>query len=62
MAETSAQSFDPLDALKISPNSKVNKNYSPGKSVYLASERGSEPKNSRKFGGHVTPLRALKGV
>ena len=47
----------------MTPGKKYGKNnYSPGKSVYLASDRGSEAKNSRKLGGHVTPLRALKGV
>ena len=62
MAETSTKSFDPIDALKMGSNNKQTFGQSPGKSIYLASERGSEAKNSRKLGGHVTPLRALKGV
>ena len=64
MADTSTKSFDPLEALKITPgkSQKFGKNSSPGKSVYMASERGSNGRNSRKLGGHVSPLRALKGV
>lgn len=63
MAETATRSQkDPFEQLmKSTPGrgNKFGKNSSPGKSVYMASEKGSDKKNARKLGGHVTPLRAL---
>lgn len=44
-------------------NNLSTTNRSPGKSVYMASERNSIDKEPlRKFGGHVAPVRALKHV
>ena len=61
MAETSTKSFDPLEQMmKSTPGrNKFGKNSSPGKSVYMASEKGSDKRKSRMLGGQVTNLRAL---
>jgi hypothetical protein len=67
MAETTARSqnsFDPFNMTKGSRNNLSITNRSPGKSVYMASERNSIGKETsqRKFGGHVAAVRALKHV
>lgn len=70
MAETTARSqntFDPFNMTKGSKwrhNELSTTNRSPGKSVYMASERNSidRDRSKRKFGGHVAQVRALKNV
>ena len=66
MGETSTrsyQNFDPYGTKQAKEKTFGAKGSSPGKSVYMASERGSDRLNkSNVFGGYVSPLRALKGI
>ena len=67
MAETASKSNNTFDPFNMTKGRKTNQkfgNSSPGKTVFMASERGSDDrgKSNRKFGGHVMELRTLKGV